>query len=100
MCFQFVPLRGAGDGELEVNLIHDETQSKVPVRILDNEDSTYSVEVIPPMAGSYTTNLVYGGLKVPVAPKVTVNPVVDVSKIKVDGLEPSKFFLSKLFRLI
>lgn len=42
------------------------------------------------MAGSYTTNLVYGGLKVPVAPKVTVNPVVDVSKIKVDGLEPSK----------
>lgn len=80
----------AGDGELEVHLIHDETGSEVPVRVLDNDDNTYSVEVIPPLTGSYTTNLKYGGLKVPVAPKVQVNPVVDVSKIKVDGLEPSK----------
>ncbi|XP_062534650.1 filamin-A isoform X10 [Armigeres subalbatus] len=84
-----VDARNAGNGLLEVNLIHEETKQKVPVRIIDNDDNTYAVEIIPPLAGTYTTNLVYGGLNVPLAPKVSVNPAVDVSKIKVDGLEPS-----------
>ncbi|XP_058812002.1 filamin-A isoform X1 [Topomyia yanbarensis] len=84
-----VDARNAGNGLLEINLIHDETKQKIPVRIIDNDDNTYAVEVIPPLAGTYTTNLVYGGLKVPIAPKVTVSPAVDVSKIKVDGLEPT-----------
>ncbi|XP_062534607.1 filamin-A isoform X3 [Armigeres subalbatus] len=84
-----VDARNAGNGLLEVNLIHEETKQKVPVRIIDNDDNTYAVEIIPPLAGTYTTNLVYGGLNVPLAPKVSVNPAVDVSKIKVDGLEPT-----------
>lgn len=82
--------REAGPGELSVQLIHDETKSEIPVRILDNEDSTYSVEVIPPYIGTYSTNLIYGGAKCPTPPKVHVAPLIDVSKIKVDGLEPSK----------
>lgn len=82
--------RDAGDGELKVTVIHEETKAEVPVRIIDNEDNTYSVELIPPTAGSFTTNLQYGGLKVPISPKVFVSNPVDVSKIKVDGLEPSK----------
>lgn len=73
-----------------MHLIHEETNKEIPVRVLDNEDNTYTVEVIPPTIGSYSTNLVYGGLKVPVSPKVQVTPAIDVSKIKVDGLEPSK----------
>ncbi|XP_055698008.1 filamin-A isoform X5 [Phlebotomus papatasi] len=84
-----VDARAAGDGDLKVNIIHDETKMDVPVRILDNEDNTYAVEVTPPLTGSYTTNLTYGGLKVPLSPKVFVSKAVDVSKIKVDGLEPS-----------
>lgn len=62
----------------------------MPVRVLDNEDSTFSVEVIPPLIGTYSTNISYGGAKCPTTPKVHVAPLVDVSKIKVDGLEPSK----------
>lgn len=85
-----IDCKEAGDGDMEVAIIHDETQTKVPYRILNNDDNTYSVEVIPPLSGSYTTNLLYGGLKVPATPKVVVNAPVDVSKIKVDGLEPSK----------
>ncbi|XP_055692687.1 filamin-A isoform X4 [Lutzomyia longipalpis] len=84
-----VDARNAGDGELKVNITHDETKMDVPVRILDNEDNTYAVEVTPLLTGSYTTNLTYGGLKVPLSPKVFVSQAVDVSKIKVDGLEPS-----------
>lgn len=71
--------------------MHEESKQKVPVRIIDNNDNTYAVEVIPPLPGTYSTNLLYGGLKVPMSPKVTVAPPVDVSKIKVDGLEPSKY---------
>lgn len=96
--------RDAGDGKLNVQLVYDELKTEVPVRILDNEDSTYTVEVIPPAVGTYTTNLIYGGRKVPFAPKITVHPVVDVSKIKVDGLEPSKylvvFFLNFILKFI
>nr|XP_049463384.1 filamin-A isoform X4 [Anopheles coluzzii] len=84
-----VDARAAGNGLLEVNLVHEESKQKVPVRIIDNNDNTYAVEVIPPLHGTYSTNLLYGGLKVPMSPKVTVAPPVDVSKIKVDGLEPS-----------
>ncbi|XP_040159762.1 filamin-A isoform X5 [Anopheles arabiensis] len=84
-----VDARAAGNGLLEVNLVHEESKQKVPVRIIDNNDNTYAVEVIPPLPGTYSTNLLYGGLKVPMSPKVTVAPPVDVSKIKVDGLEPS-----------
>lgn len=88
-----VDAREAGDADLEVHLIHDQTNKEVPVRIIDNEDNTFSVEVIAPETGSYTANLIYGGLKVPVSPKVHVKPIVDVSKVKVDGLEPSKLSL-------
>jgi filamin len=86
-----VDARDAGVGELKVEVIHDETKKPVPVRIIDNDDSTYAIEVTATMVGSYTTNLTYGGLKVPVSPKSFVSPPVDVSKIQVDGLEESKY---------
>lgn len=83
-----------------MNLVHDETKAEVPVRIIDNEDNTYTVEVIPPSTGSYTTNMLYGGLKVPLAPKVFVSNPIDVSKIKVDGLEPSKYNYFKYYKAL
>lgn len=89
----FTKFSDAGDGDLVVHVVHDETKKEIPCRVLDNQDSTFTVEVIPPIAGSYTTNLTYGGLKVPIAPKSVVGHPVDVSKVKVDGLEPSKYFI-------
>lgn len=88
----FLSSRNAGEGNLDVQIIHDESQIEVPVRVIDNKDNTYTVELSPPETGSYTTNLHYGGLKVPSVPKVVINPAVDMTKIKVDGLEPSKFY--------
>lgn len=90
--FFFLSSRNAGEGNLDVQIIHDESQIEVPVRVIDNKDNTYTVELSPPETGSYTTNLHYGGLKVPSVPKVVINPAVDMTKIKVDGLEPSKFY--------
>ncbi|XP_017473017.1 PREDICTED: filamin-A [Rhagoletis zephyria] len=84
-----VDARDAGDAELKVKIVHEETKVEVPCRIIDNEDNTYTVEVIPPTKGAYTTTMTYGGQPVPLGQKVLVEQSLDVSKIKVDGLEPS-----------
>lgn len=75
---------------MEVSVINDATRQLVPVKVIDNEDNTYTVELTPDLAGTYTTNLKYGGLKVPFNKKTVISPTVDVSKVQVEGLEQSK----------
>jgi len=59
--------------------------------MIDNEDATYTVEYSPPAPGNYTVIVRYSGKEIPQSPiRVPVQAGVDVSKIKVDGLEPSK----------
>ncbi|XP_065372295.1 filamin-A isoform X3 [Calliphora vicina] len=84
-----VDCRDAGEAELKVKIVHEETKVEIPCRIIDNEDQTYSVEVVPPTKGAYTTTMTYGGQPVPLGQKVMVEQTIDVTKIKVDGLEPS-----------
>ncbi|XP_046806250.1 filamin-A isoform X2 [Lucilia cuprina] len=84
-----VDCRDAGEAELKVKIVHEETKVEIPCRIIDNEDQTYSVEVVPPTKGAYTTTMTYGGQPVPLGQKVMVEQTIDVSKIKVDGLEPT-----------
>ncbi|XP_033213591.1 filamin-A isoform X3 [Belonocnema kinseyi] len=84
-----VNCREAGPGELDVIMKNPEGRD-VPISLTDNEDGTYTVDYVAPTPGPYTVNLNYGGLKVPNTPiKVDVQPHVDVSKIKVDGLSPT-----------
>ncbi|XP_050451198.1 filamin-A isoform X4 [Cataglyphis hispanica] len=86
-----VDCREAGPGKLDVKLLSPEDR-ELPISLTDNEDGTYTVDYMPPQPGNYTVNLNYGGLKVPQCPiKVNVQPHVDVSKVKVDGLEPSLY---------
>ncbi|XP_070164419.1 filamin-like isoform X1 [Polyergus mexicanus] len=83
-----VDCREAGPGKLDVKLLSPEDR-ELPISLTDNEDGTYTVDYMPPQPGNYTVNLNYGGLNVPQCPiKVNVQPHVDVSKVKVDGLEP------------
>ncbi|KAK0098975.1 hypothetical protein PV326_011999 [Microctonus aethiopoides] len=82
-----VDCREAGNGDLDVSITgpdgHDLT-----ISLTDNEDGTYTVDYVAPQPGTHTVNLKYGSLKVPQCPiKINVQPHVDVSKIKVDGLE-------------
>lgn len=85
-----VNCREAGPGELEAS-IQAPDGKPIPIQLTDNEDGTYSVDYVPPEPGTYNVNLNYGGLKVPQCPiKVNVQPHVDVSKVKVEGLSPSK----------
>ncbi len=80
----------AGTGDIEISVTNDETGAVVGCRVIDNEDNTFLVECSPQTTGTYTTNLKYGGLKVPINKKTSVKPTIDVSKIQVEGLESSK----------
>lgn len=86
-----IDCRDAGQGDLNIAIANDQGV-EVPFRLTDNEDGTYVVDYCPPTPGNYTVSVKYGGLQVPQSPiRVPVHPHVDVSKIKVDGLEPSVY---------
>lgn len=73
------------------SLVNEDTRQEVPLKIIHLGDNKYSAEYVAPKSGNYSVSLFYGGLKVPNTPlKFKVQPNVDVTKIKVDGLEPSK----------
>lgn len=75
---------------MQVNVTNDATKQLVPITLIDNEDNTYTVELTPDAPGTFTTNLTYGGLKVPFNKKTVISPSVDVSKVQVEGLSQSK----------
>ena len=51
----------------------------------------YRIEYEPKSVGWYTANILFADQEIPTSPyKVNVEPNIDVSKIKVNGLEPSK----------
>lgn len=86
--------REAGDGQLEVFLRNDDTKEEVPFKLSDNQDGTYTVDYEAPRSGRHSVTLRYDGVQVSSTPiKFRVQPNVDVSKIRVDGLEPSKYAL-------
>uniref|UniRef100_A0A8C2DCL5 Filamin B n=1 Tax=Cyprinus carpio TaxID=7962 RepID=A0A8C2DCL5_CYPCA len=75
----------AGPGQLTLEAEPD-SGAKAKTEVLDNKDGTYTVTYVPLTAGMYTLLLKYGGKTVPNFPaKVTVDPAVDTSKVKVFG---------------
>jgi hypothetical protein len=81
-------------GDIQMAL-SSEKGTDVPLSVTDNEDGTFTVDYCAPTPGNYTLNVLYGGITVPRCPlRVPVQPHVDVSKIKVDGLEPSKLLVN------
>ncbi|XP_031833924.1 filamin A protein cher isoform X4 [Nomia melanderi] len=93
-----VDCRKAGPGDLRVNIVNSEGKD-ILFSLKEKEDGTYTVHYSVPQPGTYFINLNYGGVNVPYCPiKVNVQPHVDISKIKVDGLarrvcvnEPAEF---------
>ena len=78
-------------GDLNVAIVNDKGQN-IPIEVEDNDDGTYAVLYTPTLTSNLKVNVLYAGKPVPQSPiAVQVQPNVDVSKIKVDGLEPSKY---------
>lgn len=84
---------------MNVNLVNEKGVN-VPLQVNDNEDGSFLIDYEPKSSGVHTLNCTYGGVKVPNCPiKINVQPQVDLSKVKVDGLETRKS-LQKLFIFI
>ena len=80
----------------------DERRQPIPAEVARNEDGTQTVNYTPRSIGTFTASVAYGapeggaaagpsaGGPVPGSPfSISVHPDVDVSKIYVEGLEPS-----------
>lgn len=77
-------------GDVAIALI-DEQGKDVPVNVIDNQDGTFTIEYEPKNPGMYTVSVYFGGQEIPKSPiKVKIESSIDVSKVRVIGLEPSK----------
>lgn len=84
-------------GDVAVGLT-DERGVDVPVKTTDKKDGTFTVEYEPKTPGMYTVMVYFADKEIPQSPiKIKVEPSIDVSGIKVEGLEPSEFELPLIF---
>ncbi|UMM31108.1 hypothetical protein L5515_012720 [Caenorhabditis briggsae] len=75
----------AGPGAVEVALADDHGE-KVDLDVLDNQDGSFTVKYTAQRPGVYQLNVVFAGEEIsPIA--INVKPNVDVSGIRVEGLE-------------
>ncbi|KAM6320917.1 LOW QUALITY PROTEIN: filamin-C [Aegotheles albertisi] len=75
----------AGEAELTIEIL-SEMGTKAEVVITDQGDGTYAITYTPACPGAYTVTIKYGGHPVPKFPiRVTVDPAVDTSGVKVYG---------------
>lgn len=52
----------------------------------------FRIEYNPKKVGTYTVNVIFADKEIPSSPyKVKVEPDIDISGVKVSGLEPSKY---------
>lgn len=86
-----IDCREAGPGELQIALTNSQGQD-IPIDIRDNRNGTYTVDYQTPNPGEHRVTILYAGAEIPQSPIVfPVQSNVDVTKVKVDGLEPSVF---------
>lgn len=77
-------------GDISIALI-DERGKDVPVKTIDNKDGTFTIEYEPKTPGTYTVAVYFANSEIPKSPiKVTVEASVDLSKVKVVGLDTRK----------
>ncbi|KAG7166764.1 Filamin-A-like 2, partial [Homarus americanus] len=80
-----------GPGEVQIALTNAQGQD-IPIDIQDNHDGTFTVEYLTPSAGDHRVTVLYAGSQIPQSPiSVPVQSNIDVTKVKVDGLEPSEY---------
>lgn len=84
-------MAGSGPSPLAVAVL-DERKQPIALQPQQNDDGTTTIAYTPRSAGTYNAQVGYAGHPVPGSPfAIPVQPDVDVSKIYVEGLEPSTF---------
>ncbi|OWF45693.1 Filamin-A [Mizuhopecten yessoensis] len=82
-----VDCKTAGPGDISIALT-DERGKDVPVKTVDNKDGTFRIEYEPKTPGTYVVQVYFANSEIPKSPiKVTVESSIDLSKVKVVGLD-------------
>jgi hypothetical protein len=91
-----IDTKEAGKGEVQAT-VEDAKGNKIPLAMANHGDGTFTCEYEPPGLGNYKVSATLIGVAAPGSPfAVACTPGADVSKVKVEGLEPSElncFFL-------
>lgn len=79
-------------GDIAIALT-DSQGKDVPVNTIDNQDGTFKIEYTPSSPGTYTVSVFFANSEIPKSPiKVNVESSIDLSKVKVVGLDTRKFY--------
>ncbi|CAF0875720.1 unnamed protein product [Rotaria sordida] len=82
-----VDCKEAGPGDISIALTDPKNQD-VPFTIDDNQDGTFRIAYTAKMPGVHCISVLFGDSEIPTSPiKVNVEPSVDISKIRVEGLD-------------
>nr|AKS48135.1 filamin-like protein-1 [Mytilus coruscus] len=82
-----VDCKAAGPGDIAIALT-DAQGKDVPVNTIDNQDGTFKIEYTPSSPGTYTVSVFFANSEIPKSPiKVNVESSIDLSKVKVVGLD-------------
>ncbi|CDH93091.1 Calponin-homology (CH) domain-containing protein [Caenorhabditis elegans] len=86
----------AGPGAVEVALRDDQGEN-VDLDVLDNQDGSFTVKYTAQRPGAYQLNVVFAGEEIsPI--EINVKPNVDVSGIRVEGLENENLLIGSHLR--
>ena len=81
----------AGPGDVAIALTN-ERGLDVPVHTTDNKDNTFKIDFEPTTVGQYNASVFFAEQEIPSSPyKINVQPSVDVSKVRVEGLQESEY---------
>ena len=80
-------------GDISIALTDAKNQD-LPFTIDDRQDGTFKIDYTPKSPGVHCISVLFSDNEIPISPlKVNVEPTVDVSKIRIEGLETRKFFI-------
>lgn len=85
-------------GDVSIALTDAKGQD-IPFTINDNQDGTFTIGYTPKSPGVHCISVLFADNEIPISPlKITVEPTIDVNKIRIEGLETSKSFSLNLGR--
>lgn len=77
-------------GDIAIALV-DGQGKDVPVNTVDQKDGTFKIEYTPNTPGTYIVSVYFANQEIPKSPiKVNVESSIDLSKVKVVGLDTRK----------
>lgn len=79
----------------------DAKNQDVPFTIKDNQDGTFTIAYTAKLPGVHCISVLFADNEIPSSPlKITVEPSIDVTKIRVEGLETSKSTQQRSMKLV